>query len=667
MKLLSRIHTAAGAVYWLGAPAVLQNLLYRVGLVTGHYRRITPPDSPAGDAAVFRLMQLAADRPVRGVLCLPEADTLRWLMEDGTAQVQDEAREIVDGKVRLYGAEPVPLDLNPHTPPVHWTRAQSLVSGDIKDIWESARFGWVYPLGRAYRLTGDERYSQAFWDGFETFQRLNPYNMGPNWASGQEAALRIMAFGFAWQVFEGSSHSTPERKLALAASLYEHARRIPPTLPYARSQNNNHLVSEAVGLITVGWLLPELPESALWQKSGWRILNRALDEQIAGDGTYMQQSVNYHRLMLEDALWAYAIQQKAGSGTDKSSNLSPIGYTQTAMRKLGLAAGWLAAQMDPISGACPNLGANDGAHILPLSSGGIGDYRPTAQAACLAFGGCEALQAGPWDEQCHWLGICLPETRGNGAWNDDHRLGNPQNWASLRAVHFHARPSQADQLHVEIWRQGVNIAVDAGTYRYNADLPWDNALAGTLVHNTVTVDGRDQMTRAGRFLWLDWAQARLLPKPGSQPALTAEHDGYARSGILHQRTIEQVNGQEWRITDRLLPSRGLATPHLFTLHWLVPDWTFTADENGSRIRLQSPVVLIDLHLNIEDTPAVSIQPADLSIHRAGEVIFGSGQANPVLGWRSVTYSKLEPALSIAFSVTTTAPLHLQTRWIFINE
>jgi hypothetical protein len=46
-----------------------------------------------------------------------------------------------------------------------------------------------------------------------------------------------------------------------------------------------------------------------------------------------------------------------------------------------------------------------------------------------------------------------------------------------------------------------------GTFRYTAPAPWDNSLARTLVHNTIELNHQDQMKRAGRFLWLDWAQA----------------------------------------------------------------------------------------------------------------------------------------------------------------
>ena len=54
-----------------------------------------------------------------------------------------------------------------------------------------------------------------------------------------------------------------------------------------------------------------------------------------------------------------------------------------------------------------------------------------------------------------------------------------------------------DQLHFDLWWHGINVAQDAGTYLYNGEPPWDNPLVSTRVHNTITIDGRDQMTRGG--------------------------------------------------------------------------------------------------------------------------------------------------------------------------
>ncbi len=135
-------------------------------------------------------------------------------------------------------------------------------------MWEPARFGWAFTLGRAYHLSGDEKYAAAFWQFFETFTDANPPCLGPHWMSGQEVALRLMAFVWAAQVFAASPSSTPERKSRLAASVAAHAARIPPTLVYARSQQNNHLLSEAAGLLTAGLALPDHPGAASWRRPG---------------------------------------------------------------------------------------------------------------------------------------------------------------------------------------------------------------------------------------------------------------------------------------------------------------------------------------------------------------------------------------------------------------
>jgi hypothetical protein len=166
-----------------------------------------------------------------------------------------EADEIVAGRVRLFGAAPVVLDLEPPGPLTHWTDYERNPAGllpageDIKLTWEPARFGWTFTLGRAYRLSGDERYPQAFGAYLRRFVAANPPYLGPNWMSAQEAALRVLAFTFAKQVFASSPYVAPAQvEQAIAA----HAARIPPTLAYARAQGNNHLLSEAAGLYTAG-------------------------------------------------------------------------------------------------------------------------------------------------------------------------------------------------------------------------------------------------------------------------------------------------------------------------------------------------------------------------------------------------------------------------------
>jgi hypothetical protein len=138
----------------------------------------------------------------------------------------------------------------------------------------------------------------------------------------------------------------------------------------------------------------------------------------------------------------------------------------------------------------------------------------------------------------------------------DHIYGQDA-WAVLRIAQFSSRPSHADQLHLDLWWRGLNIARDAGTYLYNAAPPWDNSLTTALVHNTVTLDGRDQFTRAGRFLYLDWFNAyrenRLGIGGNILQSSSAHYHTRRRPVIRHTRTVTVFTDERWQIQIFIIP------------------------------------------------------------------------------------------------------------------
>jgi hypothetical protein len=216
----------------------------------------------------------------------------------------------------------------------------------------------------------------------------------------------------------------------------------------------------------------------------------------------------------------------------------------------------------------------------------------------------------------------------------------------LRAAQFQERPGHTDQLHLDLWWRGHNIAMDAGTYLYNAPAPWDNALASTRAHNTLTINGREQMRRAGRFLWLERANARGWSEGGK---LIAEHDGYRALGLTHRREID-TQTSTWVVRDQVLgTSAAVAT----RLHWLLPDWQWKLD--GNTLRLSAPEGEITIRVEAQE-------PLAISLIRAGERVAGNAEADPVLGWVSHTYGEKQPALSLIADVKATPPILLTTTW-----
>jgi hypothetical protein len=635
--------------------------LYKLGLKTGRYQLLTE---------TYRLQTEINGTPlvIHNLLTLPDRAQLAELMGENRQRLLiAEADEIVEGKFRMFGGEPVEIKLTFDQPLQHWTHYESgktpipkshFPIPDIKFIWEPARFGWAYTLGRAYYLTQNETYAEAFWKYFECFTDGNPPNMGPHWMNGQEGAIRLMALVWAGQVFETppigggetAASSSAERRARLAGSVAAHAARIPPTLLYARAQNNNHLVTEAAALYTAGLALPDHPQASRWRALGWRWLNWAFRHQISGYGEYIQHSTNYHRLMLQTALWVHAIKD-----TD---------WPALTFQSLGRATHWLFSMLDPASGRTPNLGANDGALILPLATTPFNDFRPTVQAAARAFLRFQ-LPTGVWDEMSLWLGLDAHEKAYEPNLYLADQLRGRNSWAYLRASTFPSRLGHMDQLHLDLWWRGLNVAQDAGTYLYNAEPPWDNPLVTARVHNTVTVDGHDPMTRGGRFMTLDWfpaySKSVVVTDETALGQVLGYHNGYP--DVRHERKVTVYADERWTVEDTLISE----IPHTYRLHWLLPDWEWGVESGEQRVEISLKAPQGRVILSLQTNPQFSTPHSLISIARAGEIVYGVRDVKPFEGWVSPTYGKKNPALSLAFEVQSEGSTNFTTEFIFPHE
>jgi len=685
MKLASRILLGLKAMRELGPSQLGLYALYQLGLQTGHYhRQLTASLARLNDPNRGSHLKFYPCLP-----CLPDRDTLLELLGDQIGQLYEQADEIVSGKVRLFGGQPVPLILAPQEPLADWANYERgnnrIGDQDIKFIWEPGRFGWACTLAMAYHLSNSARYADAFWLNTDRFLTSNPPYLGPHWSSAQEVSIRLIALSFSVQVFTQSNQAAPERLEFVAKAIASHAERIPPTLAYARSQNNNHLIIEALGLYTASALLPKHPLSPKWHELGWKWLQSAFRTQITQDGTYTQHSTNYHRLMLQAALWAFAVH-------DHSFNNEQIPQEITA--RLAAATHWLWKLVDPETGRVPNLGHNDGANILPLTVCPFHDYRPVIHAAAQTFLNTNVAPGGAWTDMGHWL--CSPQNQTQsevrlGFWSGTpnskglttqtpYIIKNQKNdsWAYLRVARFHSRPAHADQLHLDLWWHGLNLAQDPGTYLYNAPPPWENSLTSALVHNTVVVDGQEFMLRAGRFLYLDWAQAGVTAAEttpdGSTVSLTAHHNGYRKNGMLHSRKVTICDDGHWEVIDHLDGPPG--SIHSARLHWLLPDWEYeiimSSDKTDSpryEIRIHSPFGWVSLIAGVSPTHgnAQQIQTSSFQLVRAGTLLFGSGTTSPITGWTSPTYGDKIPALACILEISQSLPIELKCEWILPSE
>ncbi|WP_416879521.1 alginate lyase family protein [Litorimonas sp.] len=418
-------------------------------------------------------------------------------------------------------------DTLPTNADLDWWRIPDFNAGDIKGIWELSRFDWVIAWATKAAHGDMEALEKLnLWLG--DWARSNPPYKGPNWKCGQEASIRVMHLCLAAWLLNQDTKPEP----GLVQLLVCHLKRIAPTMSYAIGQANNHGTSEAAALFIGGtFLARHHPDADTWARKGRHWLEERAQNLIEPDGSFSQHSVNYHRVMLDTYSLAEAWRR----------HRSLPEFSQHLRIKLASAAIWLYALVDPVTGDAPNIGANDGARLIQLTDSDYRDFRPSVQLAMALFHQERCFEAGHWDDTLAWLHIPLPDdqaTPPSRSFDDGgyHVLRQENTLAVLRYPRFRFRPSQADALHLDLWREGRNLLRDGGTFSYNADgAEW---FGGTSAHNTITFDGRDQMPRLGRFLFGDWIKAEAVECVSkSENAITAAAAYTDHLGAHHYRKV----------------------------------------------------------------------------------------------------------------------------------
>jgi asparagine synthase (glutamine-hydrolysing) len=520
----------------------------------------------------------------------------------------------------------------------HWSQLSDDPGVDIKFIWEPSRFVMVYTLVRAYGSSRDERYAAAFWELIQSWAESNPPNTGPNWMDGQEAALRLLAWIFGYYQFSNSPFTTPERVMQFTVMVAAHAERIYKNIDYSISTHSNHTISEAFGLWLVGLLFPELKDSEKYLALGRQLLEQEATAQIFRDGIYSMYSLNYHRFILHLYLCVIRLGEL---------NQSPV--SNLIIERVSASINYLSQLIDPETGKMPVYGSNDGALVLPLNNCDFTDYRPLLQLGSYITRKQSLFEPGPWDEDIFWLGSEKPLTpdlypqgkgaRGQGASSfpdgGTYLLRGKNSKVILRCTDYRARPSHADQLHMDLWIHGQNIVCDAGTYLYSGEGVWRNGLAHTAVHNTVSVDHLDQMKMLTRFTWTNWSHGKVLRH--DENIWQGEHDGYRRleNPVNHKRTVMLLQDDRWLVVDQLTASQS----HHYALQWLLCDGEYGVQ----KLALANGLWLKPSDSKLSDSKIV-IQTGLL----AGTGSFSTVRADPnsTRGWRSQYYDDKEPAISI---------------------
>lgn len=435
----------------------------------------------------------------------------------------------------------------------HWTEIADLSkeAGDIKFVWEKARFSFLYDVIR-YDYHHEEDCAGFVFRQIESFIDHNPLNLGPHYKCSQEISLRILNWTFALYYYRDSVELTEVRFQKIMHSVYGQLHHVYHNINFSRiAVRNNHAITETLMLYLSGLLFPFMPNTSEWSKKGKKWFEEEVAYQIYEDGTFLQYSMNYHRVVLQLLTWGLRLADLNGQ------RFAEVVYDR-AVKSLY----FLDLCADPVSGQLPNYGANDGALFFRLTDD---DYRVyTSQLNDLRA--VLERKVSCIEESCYWYGMTdlrIEEANKNGVYTfpkGGYYIAQEDTTKTfIRCGAYKDRPSQSDNLHLDIWVDGINYLWDTGSYKYNTEDHWLNYFNGVAGHNTIGIEGHDQMLKGGRFIWFYWVkeaegQWKLSNDEGKNSLLfEGKIEGYRHfGGIKHKRKVFKYrNALEWVITDEL--------------------------------------------------------------------------------------------------------------------
>ena len=446
-----------------------------------------------------------------------------------------EAERVLGGAITVFGK---PVSIRPvemwrkdpqtrHSWPldVHFTRLKvfhPVRDGvtDIRRLWEVGRFGWALPLAQAYALDRRVEHAMAWSDYAGNFIGANQPEFGPHWLNAMEVSIRSIQWCRALGVFlqadlpgrDGWKTLLPVLNLILP-SLLAHGRYIRSHLEWTPYGRTNHYLSNLVGLLALSVFVPQFRQATEWRSFARLKLVQEIKIQTDADGFHSEASTAYHRFAVE--LYALVL------AMDREHRLAFPPSFHKKVREM-LAVDLSIRGRDDLD---PRIGDDDSGTIFPQIAPVAGSRKilveliasaaPPVKTGSLRLrhSGIHILRSGVLS--CHVA--CGP--------NGQQGVGG----------HAHN-----DKLSVVLMVHGRPVVVDSGTCCYSADIQLRDRFRSTAMHNTITVDGREQNPLEDWRKLADRARAKCLAWHDSadETFFLGSHSGYRNLKRTHRRTVQ---------------------------------------------------------------------------------------------------------------------------------
>jgi Heparinase II/III-like protein/Heparinase II/III N-terminus len=465
---------------------------------------------------------------------------------------------------------------------------------DVKAPWELSRLQFAPVVAQAYVLTGDGSYREAVQKLLTGWVERNPVGMGVNWTIAMEAALRGVSLCLTMDLLWPFTSEEQPWLRQMTASLWQHLRFIEAHNEFSFLLRSNHYLSNIVGLTTLSAYLGLERRREKYA----RAVQREILLQTYPDGGDREASTGYHFLVAQMALHSLLVQQRC------RGSIAP-----DFEARLRLMFAWIAALADD-DGTLPLLGDCDNGRVDLLPD----DIAQIDQAER------HALRTGSFRKLASSV-LQLPLE----AKREEAKLLPNSGIAVLHSgqasVIFSAMPNglngkgshtHCDKLSIVFRLGGHEVFCDSGSRCYTRSAELRNLYRSTRAHNTVVIDEADQNTipTSNQSLFRCGNEAEVSAIEVSGNSLRASHTGYARLGVVHQRTVS-LSETALLLIDQV----GGAGTHLLDLRFLLgPEWrvspAITAGKTVSCIIGGSPH--LTLQCEADSSLMLDVLPAEIS-------------------------------------------------------
>lgn len=577
---------------------------------------------------------------IRRQVCLKSARVKRRLQAMALAHAQELTRREPGPFLRSVG-------WNEFTVEHHIRVARRAVELEFEFLNEAKRFSgqidwnphgysqlWKYnlhyhsylvSLGIAYRLTSDLVFFDTFKAIVEDWIAANPMPCGVAW-DPYPVSLRIVNWLFALQFFADRLDQVPDFAEAVRVSLVEQVDYVMSNLEL--DLGGNHLLANLKALCLAGLYFAG-PSAERWLRRGSVLLEREMERQILADGGHYERSPMYHSIVFEDLLtvaaafenarhtWPRGLRDKLNS---MARFLKEITHPDGDIALFNDSAFEIAQKPGQLLYVADLLVGTDRCGAAPFD----------AKYALLVPPRPISAQAKRMLEHTSKF-TQFPETGYYVVSHNDQKLLVDVGPVGPDDLPGHAH---ADIFTYELSIAGRRWVVDSGVREYVAGA-WRDYARSTRAHNTVSVNGQNQVDVWGSFR----VGKRVKPTSvystceNETTIICGKHLGFGRLRP-HVRILIDLKGETWVVIDEV-SGAGPATVENF-IHF-------------------HPDVHVDLHGN---SAVLSQKGLTVRLLTAGfdKVECLAGHHDPLNGWYMPRFGVAQPSPTLVGTTTRPASL-----------